>query len=201
MEVKLENLIEKIKKEGVEEARKEAEAIRQKANEDASKIIENARKEAENILKKAEKETAQLQKNAEASIRQAARDVSLLVKEQIIKLFESLLKKNISQRLSPEFMKELIGKIVDKWSPEETSLEITINEKDRKKLEELLLNETKKELQKGIVIKVNNMIESGFHIRAKGEDAYYDFSEDSIAEALKTFLNPSVSAILEENNG
>ena len=201
MEVKLENLIEKIKKEGVEEARKEAEGIIHKAKKDASQIIEKAHQEAKNIVDEAQKKTAQFQKNAEAAIKQAARDISLIVKEQIIKFFESLLKRKITHILSPEFMKDLIIKIIEKWSPQETSIEITVNEKDKKMLEELLLMEAKKELKKSIVIKVNNMVESGFRIRIEGEDAYYDFSEESLMEAFKGLLNPTISAILENDNG
>ena len=43
MDIKLENLIEKIKKEGVEDAQRKADEILKKAEKEAASIVEDAR--------------------------------------------------------------------------------------------------------------------------------------------------------------
>ena len=53
MENKLQELTDKLYKEGLSKGKEEGEAILAKANEKAAEIIEEAKKQAESILKKA----------------------------------------------------------------------------------------------------------------------------------------------------
>lgn len=52
MENKLQELTDKLYKEGLSKGKEEGEAILAKANEKAAEIIEEAKKQAESILKK-----------------------------------------------------------------------------------------------------------------------------------------------------
>ena len=202
MDVKLENLIEKIKKDGIDQAEKESQTIIDKANEQATSIIEEAKKKAKEVVGEGEKEAEKLRKNAEKSIQQSARDLTLVLKEQLVALAEKLLKGKISQELSPNFLKELIVKIVQNWTSEKKqTLEALVNEKDKKKLEELLSSELKEQAKGVIEIKVSKAVEKGFRIGIKGQDVYYDFTDESFLEALKEFVSPSLAAILDANNG
>jgi len=202
MDIKLESLIEKIKKDGVEQAQRTSQEITEKANQDAAAIIDKAKGEAQRLLDEGKKNVAKLRSNAEKSIQQAARDLTLTLKEQLISLFDRLLKRKISQELSPDFLKELIVKIVDKWSSEKKEvMQILVSEKDKKKLEELLFQEFKEEAKNKIDIKISKTIQKGFRIGIKGENVYYDFTDESILEALKEFLSPSLASILNINNG
>lgn len=198
MEVKLESLIEKIKKNGVEEAKKESGELIKNAKEQAAKVIDDARIKAANLIEEAEKEAAGFQKNAADAIKQAGRDLVLNLKEELTKLFDRILKHDLSEHLTPEFLKQLIVKIIDNWSPgKELSLEILTSSKDKKKLEELLLSRFKNEAKNTITIKVSNNVDKGFRIGIKGEDVYYDFSDESILESLKDILTPSISRVLD----
>jgi len=201
MDVKLESLIEKIKKDGIEEARRGTEEIIQKANKKAGLIVEEAKNQAEKILDDSRKEAERLKDNTESSLRQAGRDLALASREQIVNLFDRILKRSISKELSPDFMKQLIIKIIDKWSPRKEEVEVLASEKDKRKLEELLLSQLKQEAKKTIEIKISKSVDKGFRIGLKGEDAYYDFTPESILECFKKMLNPAISAILKEKNG
>ena len=55
MEIQLKELIDQIKKDGVEAAEAEAQAILKAANDEAEKIIRNAQTEAERIMQNAKK--------------------------------------------------------------------------------------------------------------------------------------------------
>lgn len=202
MDVKLESLIEKIKKDGIEEAKKASQEIIQQAKKEASEIIKEAEKEAAKIREEAQEVAQKLKSNTESSLRQAARDLSLSLKEELKKLFDRLLKGKIGETLTPNFMKELILKMVDKWlAKEEVSLEVLVSKEDKEKLEELLFGELKKEAKNRIEIKVSKAIDRGFRIGIKGDAVHYDFTDESILESLKEFLNPTISAILDANNG
>lgn len=202
MDIKLENLIEKIKKDGIDEARKISDETINKAKEQAAKIKEEAGLQAENIIRQAKDEAEKIKKNGEQSLKQAARDLVLSLKEKLALEFDQLLKKNIAKELKPDFLKELIVKIIDKWLKEgKTAIEIFVNKGDKEKLEKVILGEFKKEAAKGIELKISNLIDKGFRIGLKGDDLQYDFTEEGILESFKEFLNPMVSEILDRDNG
>ena len=198
MDVKLESLIDKIKKDGIEEANKASEAIIQKAKEKSDLIGAESKKEAENIIENAKKEAQKLKANTESSLKQAARDLSLTLKSEIMALLDRGLKKKISTELSPEFLKDLIVKLVDKFSHKKgEGVEVLVSEKDKTKVEKLLLEALKAEAKEVVQIKVSKAIECGFRIGIKGENLYYDFTDETVLESLKEFLNPAISAMLE----
>jgi V/A-type H+-transporting ATPase subunit E len=200
MEVKLENLIEKIKKEGVEGAQKESEKIISKAREEARSIISDAEKDAEAIIEDAKKSTAKLEENAGLAIKQAARDSELLLKERFTELCDEIFKQEISDTLTPDFLKELILKIITQWS-KNPEMEITLNKKDKTALEKQLIKSLKGKLKESITLRLSSDISSGFRIGLKGEDVYYDFSDEAFGEMLKLFLNPRIREILDKKNG
>ena len=200
MDVKLENLIEKIKKEGVEDAQRKADEILKKAEKEAASIVEDARKEAEKIQKEAERKIGQFQKNSELALQQANRDAQLLLKEKLMAMFDRVFKREVSGTLTHDFVKELILNIVKTWA-KKSEVEIEVNEKDKKKLEKLMFEGISKDLKDAILVKPSPDMEHGFRVGMKGEDVYYDFSDESIAEMLKGFLNPRLNDILDGKNG
>ena len=195
MDVKLEKLIEKIKKEAVDEARKEADAILDEAKKGAASLRKKAEKEAEDAIRDAEKKIEQFQKNSQLALQQASRDSMLLLKERITSLFDGVFKREVSASLTPAFLKTLIEEIVGSWS-KDRDVEVQVGEKDREKLEHALFEGLKKDMKEGITLKPSGDLTGGFRIGLKGEDVYYDFTDESIAEMLRSFLNPKLNEIL-----
>jgi len=200
MEVQLGNLIEKIKKEGVEEAQKKSDAILRKAEADAGTMIKQAREEAEKIIADARAQSDNFQKNSERAIQQALRDSVLLLKTRLTDLFDRIFKKEMAETLKPDFLKTLILEIVEQWG-KGTDIEITVSEADRTELTKRLFQGLKKEMKDGIEIRVSSDISAGFRIGLKGSDAYYDFSDETLVEMLKQALNPKLREILDRSDG
>jgi len=196
MDAKLDSLIEKIKKDGVDKARKISEDLISQAQKQADEILAKAKEKAESVVEQANQEAKKLKINSESSLRQAARDLSLSVRQEIVVLLDKILKKNISQELTCGFVKEIILKVVNQWGKADSSLEVLVNDRDLTKIQEMLLNEFKKEAVNKIVINPSSAVDKGFRIGVKGEDVYYDFSDESILELLKEFLNPALNVIL-----
>jgi len=195
MEVQLDSLIERLKEEGVETARKEAEGIIESAKNDASKIINEAEQKAKTIIGKAKVEAQRLKESSEEAIKQSARDLILIVKEKIVDLFNQVLFKKIQEISTPEFLKEIIIKIVDKMDTKE-NIEIVIGEQEKERLFSFLQNELKRELQNTVEININPRLGRGFRIGIKDSNLYYDFTEESLLEILKEFLNPYLAGLL-----
>lgn len=196
-EVKLDGLIEKIKREGVLAANQAAQEIETAAKEQAKEIIAAAEAEAQSILSRAKQESDKLKANAASALNQTARDFVLTVKEEITKVFDGILKQQVKEVLTPEFLKEIILKIVDKWSPSgQIPLDFMLSEQDHQQLTGLIVSHFKKKLSETIEIKPNSNFDQGFYIGLKGQDVYYDFSDESLLEIFKSFLKPSLAAML-----
>jgi len=197
MEVKLENLIEKLKKEGVDGAQQASDEILKKARREADLIITEAKKEAASIVEDAKNQSSKLEENSRLALQQAARDSVLLLKERLISLFDSVFKREVSDVLKPDLLKEIILMIIAQWT-ENPQVEIVLNKNEIQKLEKFLFQGLREELRESISIKPSSDFDKGFRIGIKGEDTYYDFSDESITQLLVMFLNPRVREILDK---
>lgn len=200
MEVKLDSLIEKIKKEGIEEAQQTSEEVIAKARQEAQVIVENAKREAARIVEEARRQAARNEENGRLALQQAARDIELLLKERIDALFTRVFQKKVSSVLGPEFLKDLILKIVAEWG-RGAAIEVVLSEADKEQLQSLLFTGLSEELRESVSLTVSNKVAKGFRLGLKGEDAYFDFTDETIAEVLKSFLSPSLKQLLDGKNG
>jgi len=202
MDVKLESLIAKIKQDGIEEAQKAYKDIIKKAKLEAEAIVKEAKGMAKRIEEQAKASAAKLKSNSQDSLKQASRDLVLALKEELIALFDRILKNKAGEALSTEFMAGLITKIIGKWSPKDSiTWEVLVSKADKERIEKALIVSLKNEAKTIIEVKVSKAIDKGFRIGIKGEDLHYDFTDQSILEALEEFLNPSLLTILDANNG
>ena len=137
MEAQLENLIEKLKSEGVQAAQQQSDQIINDAKKEAQGIIDNAKKEAEMITQDAGKKAEKFKIGADAAVRQASRDMILVIKEKITGLFDRILKTKVEQTLSPDFIKMLILKLSENMQ-QGNAIEIIAGKADEVKSQEFL---------------------------------------------------------------
>ena len=197
-EVNLENLIEKIKNEGVAQAEKESDQITEKAKSQAKEIIAQARKEAQVMVDDAKIAADRFKKNCETDLKQASRDAVLTLKQKIVTILDNSFKAGIGQVMTTDLLKELVVKMVDNWSDQKgVNLEVIVNEVDESKLKELISTSFKDSAKANIEIKVGD-IDKGLRIGVKDKDVFYDFTDETILDILKQFLNPSLCAVIDK---
>ena len=95
MDTHVEELIDRIKKDGVAVAESSASEKIAQAQREADKIILDAKEEAEKILMQAKEETARLEKASEDAIKQAGRNLLLQFKDSITKELSALIKQEV----------------------------------------------------------------------------------------------------------
>ncbi|MFH1846091.1 MAG: hypothetical protein ABH869_00860 [Candidatus Omnitrophota bacterium] len=197
MQMELKEIIEKIKQDGVGEAEKLAVDIIKKAEEKAGAILKKAGEEQADIETRTSAELESFKKNADQAIQQAARDVLLGLKEAILCLFERIIKVEVDKQLSAQVLKEMIIKLAERFPVTgEAGIEVILNEKEKNDLEKIFLAGLKKRIAEGVTLKASKTMEKGFRIGEKDKKAYYDFTDETIAEAFKLFLNPKINKIL-----
>lgn len=199
MDVQLQELVDKIKKDGVESAEAAAADIIQKANEKAASILESAKKEAENMVAKAETESDRLEKAAEAAIRQAGRNILISFRDAVEVRLSALISRETAAAYSPDVLAELIPRAVNAWinTTGTNELSVLLNEKDLNTLEGTLSKALKDEIASGVELKTDNSIPGGFRIGTRDGGAYYDFSAEAVADLFSAYLNPRISTLLD----
>ncbi len=200
MEIQLQELIAQIKKDGVEAAETQAEAILNSAKDEAEKIISDAQAQAEKILLNAKNENERMVKSSEDAIRQAGRNLLISFRESVARELEAVVSKNVTAVYSSDSFAQLIIKAVECWinKPDAEDISVILNSDDLKKLEENLVAELNKKMLKGVTLKANDNFDGGFRIAVNEGKAYYDYSAEAVTDMLSNYLSPRVTALLKE---
>ena len=200
MDVQLQELIDKIKKDGVASAEAEARKIVEASEKRAEEIVAEAQNKAAEIVKNAKAETARMEKASEEAITQAGRNMLLSFKDSLVKELDGLIQADIAKAESKDVLAKLIPETVKAWAKnsDASELSVLLSEKDLKDLEKSLVSELKAEISKGLEVKPDKTLSAGFRIGVKNGAAYYDYSAESLAEMFAAYLNPRVAALMKD---
>lgn len=200
MEVQLQELIDQIKKDGVEAAENEARSIVDAAKEQAEKIISDAQVQANKLLFDAKTENERMMKSSEDAIRQAGRNLLISFRESVAKELNAVAGENITAVYSSDALAQLVIKAVECWvaKPDAEDVSVILNSKDLKSLEDALLAALKERMLNGVTLKANDSFDGGFRIAVNNGAAYYDYSAEAVKEMLSNYLSPKVTELLKE---
>lgn len=200
MEVQLQELIDQIKKDGVEAAENEARSIVDAAKEQAEKIISDAQAQANKLLFDAKTENERMVKSSEDAIRQAGRNLLISFRESVAKELNAVAGENITAVYSSDALAQLVIKAVECWvaKPDAEDVSVILNSKDLKSLEDALLAALKERMLNGVTLKANDSFDGGFRIAVNNGAAYYDYSAEAVKEMLSNYLSPKVTELLKE---
>lgn len=200
MENKLEELTDRLYKEGVEKANKEAEKVLSDAKKKADEIVKEAQQNAEEIEKKAQAEADDLKKRVETEVRQASLQTIRSLKQDItgmvtMKAVQGPVKESFNDT---EFVKKIIEAAISNWSPEKgnATLELLLPEKEKEVLEEYFQKNTSKILSDGLTIKSDPSMKAGFKLGPADGSYKISFEEEDFENLFKTYLRPKTVEML-----
>jgi vacuolar-type H+-ATPase subunit E/Vma4 len=198
---KLQGLLEKIRTEGLEKAEAEKQKIIDDAKKEAQEITKKAKAEAEEIIKKAKEDAGSLEKRSETAVKQASRDIMLKLKGELQKRLENIVHNLSNESMTPEFMGELIKNMADAFSKNDSSsdlsLEILTSSKDCEKLAELLKGNLAKNFKETPEVFSSSDVGGGLKIGFKGNDVFFDFTDDAICDLICAYVSPKLAELLE----
>ncbi len=181
MELQIKDLVTSIRKEGIDAANAEAEAILAQAKEKAAAIISEAKTQAENEKLNSEKEISVLKESAVVSADQAKRDAMLAFKTEVQREFEKILKKDISKELSGQGLGKLIQAVVAGEDASKFAAEVA-------EVSEDLKTQLAKEIKDGLEIRPTRGVNAGFRLAAKDGSGYFDCTDQAIAEMMMPYF-------------
>ncbi|MBR0348145.1 MAG: hypothetical protein U0K91_02510 [Acutalibacteraceae bacterium] len=200
MEIQLQELIEQIKKDGVEAAENQAEAILLSAKAEAEKIIADAQAQADKLMADAKAENEKTVKSGEDAIRQAGRNLLISFRESVTRELGAIVGGNVNAVYSSDAFAKLVINAVESWTgkPEAEDIAVILNSADLEKLEGALLAELKAKMLGGVTLKANDSFDGGFRIAVNNGAVYYDYSAEAVTDMLSNYLSPKVTALLKE---
>ena len=195
----LDGLLQRIREEGTERANREAEQILAVARQRATDIVKEAEMEAKRIVQGGESRVAQVTEAGRKAQVQAARDLVLAVRSELIAKLDRLIERAGRGALTGEALQELILKASTNWlaGAAGKSIEIHLNEQDRARLADAFLSRLKEELQAGVELKAHPGIQAGFRVGSRGGAMFYDFTAPALAEALASLLRPQFAKLFD----
>lgn len=200
MDCQIQELIDRIKKDGVASAEQKAAEIIAEAEKKAASIVENAEKKSDDLLKNAKSEISRLEKASEDAVVQASRNMLIGFRDSLIAELDKLIQAETEKAYSKDLLVKLVPETVKAWTKnsEAGELSVLLSEKDCKELEEEFKSLLKSEISEGLEIKTDKTLSNGFRIGVNNGAAYYDYSAESVADLFAAYLNPRVASLMKE---
>ena len=195
MDTKIQELTEKIYKEGVEKGREAADRLVAKAQEQEEAIMHEAEQKAKQIIANAEKQAEELKRNTEAELRLFASQAIEALKSEVANLVTGrIVADNVkAATANGSFMQMTILEIAKEWAKNEA---ITIQAPDAASLMTYFEANAKDLLDKGVKIEQVNGKTTSFTL-APADGAYkITFGEEEFIAYFKEFLRPQLIEML-----
>ena len=199
MDSQLQELIEAIKTEGVQNAERQAEQIIAVAEEKAEQITAEARTRADEMVENARAEQARMEQSGREKLKQAARDLILSARSQLAEMFKRVVNMASSEALSAEILEEAIVTVIKAWGEGASEpVDVLLNPRDLERLEQRLRARLADHVTGGAEIRPSSSVTSGFRVSSKDGSLYYDFTVESISDALCAYVGPRLASALKE---
>ncbi len=201
MNKNIQQLLEKIYKEGVEDAELKRKEIITKSKEEAQEIISAAKNKSKRMIEEARKEAADIKQKNEAEMRLSSRQALGALKQKIADLLIwKITEEPVENAFNDsEFIKSIIEKIIHYWITnfnEEERLHIRLPESDFEDLQLYFRSKAQELLQKGIVVEYTGQMKDGFQISPDDGRFKVNFTSEDFDNYFKTFAKSSAFKLL-----
>ncbi len=207
----VQELIARIRDDGVQAGRQEAEQLLADAQRQAARMLEDARAEVEQMRKKARAEIQTEETAALEALKLAARDTGLRLEAEVVSAFESCVKRLVSPvahagSVIRALLLVLAGHAVEEFVKQE-EIQVLVSDllfKEADESPELkervrheVLGITGEMLREGVELIPSSEVEGGARVRLVGENLEIDLTEAAIHRVLMKHLLPRFRGILE----
>ena len=211
----VEELLERLRQEGVAAGRAEAERIVADAEARARWLVEQAEEEIERLRKHARSEAAHIEKTGREALATAARDTLLSLKTTLTQRFTGEVKRLVGEELTKEdLLEQLIMAVVGETREQvdqavevevELSRELVSYEELTRHPEELAEGSLARfvrvvaadGLRQGVTFGVSEDHRKGMRLYLKDQNIMLDLSDEALSAMLLSHLQPRFRALLE----
>ena len=195
MENKIQELTDKIYREGVEKGNQEAQRLMNETQEKADEMLAEAQKKADAIIAAAKKEADDLMDNTKSELQLFAnQSVNALKSEVTSLLTNQVVSKSVKDfTTDKDFLNKFIVSLAGQWAANET---IVVSTADAKNLTAYFAANAKDLLDKGVKIEQVNGLKTLFTISPADGSYKINFGEAEFENYFKSFLRPQLINML-----
>ena len=192
---KIQELTEKIRREGVEKGQAEAAQIVAQAQEQAAKIVADAKAQAEAIAAKAKKDAADLEQHTKSELKLYMAQAVNALKSEITNILTDKITKEAASALAgdKDFLGQFAVALAEKWVSDEP---VVISAADADALKAYFAKKAKALLDKGVSIEKVNGKDTVISVSPKDGSYRVDFGEAQFEAYFKNFLRPELVDML-----
>jgi V/A-type H+-transporting ATPase subunit E len=206
----VQDLISRIRDEGVRSGRQEAERIVAEAKKEAARILAEAKERSDELDRKTRTETEAYRTSAIESLKLSARDTILQLKEQVAASFQKFVGRLVTSAMADKELIQAIvlvlaGHVADEFIKDK-EVQILINDailkgesdpKLRERGRQVMLSLTTEMLREGVELIPASDIHLGARVRLVKEKLEIDLSDKAIAQMLYQLTLPRFRDLLE----
>jgi V/A-type H+-transporting ATPase subunit E len=195
MENKIQELTDKIYREGVAKGNEEAQRLVGNAREEAAKILEDARKEAEAIVAAARKTATETAENTQSEIKLFAGQAVNALKTEVASLLTNQVVTDAVKGFvaDKDYLNKFIVSLASKWAANEDIVNSTV---DAESLKKYFAANAKALLDKGVKVEQVNGNKTLFSISPADGSYKVNFGEEEFENYFKDFLRPQLVEML-----
>ena len=192
---KIQELTEKILREGVEKGQAEADRIIQQAKEQAEKILQDARQQAQEITVQAQKKAAETAENTRSELKMYTGQAMSALKSEVTNVLTDGVVKEAVKGLaaSPDFLGQFAVALAEKWSADEP---VVISSSEADSLKAYFAAKAKALLDKGVTINKVNGKDTLLTIAPADGSYKVNFGKEEFETYFKNFLRPQLIEML-----
>lgn len=203
MSHELQGLLDRIQKEGIEQAEQQKEEIISEAKKNAEAMMQRNKLEAEVIIKTANEEVKKIEERSKATIKQAARDIAISLEAELLNRLKRCVKDVVGTAMTQELISDIINKMVDAYTKqknEDISLKVILAQKDIDKLNDSIKVSLARSLKNKPEILKANDFSAGVKISFNGSDLFFDFSDTTITDVICEYIGPRLASMIKGEN-
>ena len=195
MENKIQELTDKIYREGVAKGNEEAQRLVGNAREEAAKILEDARKEAEAIVAAARKTATETAENTQSEIKLFTGQAVNALKTEVASLLTNQVVTDAVKGFvaDKDYLNKFIVSLASQWAANE---DIVISTVDAEDLKKYFAANAKALLDKGVKVEQVNGNKTLFSISPADGSYKVNFGEEEFENYFKDFLRPQLVEML-----
>jgi len=199
MEIQLQELLERIKRDGLVAAERRAAEILLEAEERKKAILDEAGREAAVTRAEAKADAAREEEAGRAALARASRDIILAFRDKISAVLDAVVRKDVSAAFDADVLRDSLPVVLKALAAGGADdLTVLLNPAALKKLKDRFDARLKEEFSKGVEFKPFPGISAGFRVAEKNGSAYYDFSAATVAELFSKYLNGRLAEIARD---
>lgn len=192
---KIQELTDKLYREGVEKGAAEGRRLVEQAQEEAGRLIDEARKESDSIVAQAFRKAQEMEANTRSELRLYAGQALEALKSEIVNVIsDKLVKEAVGSFIDDkDFMGKFMVTLAQHWTKDEG---VTISASDAGALTDYFKAHAKALLDRGVKIEKVNGRKASFSVAPADGSYKVNFGEAEFEAYFKDFLRPKLIEML-----